>query len=237
MFSTAPPPAPAGGPLHRRTFLAAAGAERPRGGRGRSGRPGRSRPVPGAGGHRGAERAGVHRERAGSARAQAVAVGTDGRILAVGSNADIRRRIGPRTDVIDAAGGTIMAGIHDGHMHPLGAALASLNPSLGNAEMTVPELRAAVQAMLDATKEREPDGWLKVTDWNPVGLRPAGTVADRSILDALSTSRPIALQGSDFHNMPRQQPRPRRGRHRQAPPPTLPAGRSSGTATATPPAC
>ena len=49
--------------------------------------------------------------------------------------------------------------------------------------------------------DREPDGWLKVTDWNPVGLRPAGTVADRSILDALSTSRPIALQGSDFHNM------------------------------------
>jgi predicted amidohydrolase YtcJ len=30
---------------------------------------------------------------------------------------------------------------------------------------------------------------------------PPGTVADKSILDSLSTSRPIALQGSDFHNM------------------------------------
>lgn len=131
----------------------------------------------------------------------AVAIARDGTILEVGSNAVVRRMVGSGTAVIDAAGGTIMAGIHDGHMHPLGAALASLSPSLGNAEVTIPELRAAVQAMLDATKEREPDGWLNVTDWNPVGLRPAGTVADRSILDALSTSRPIALQGSDFHNM------------------------------------
>jgi predicted amidohydrolase YtcJ len=131
----------------------------------------------------------------------AVAIGRDGTILEVGSNADVRRLIGPGTEVIEAAGGTIMAGIHDGHMHPLGAALASLNPSLRNAEMTIPELRAAVQGMLDATRDREPDGWLEVTDWNPVGLKPAGTVADRSILDALSTSRPIALQGSDFHNM------------------------------------
>jgi len=131
----------------------------------------------------------------------AVAIGRDGAILEVGSNADVRRLIGSGTEVIDAAGGTIMAGIHDGHMHPLGAALGSLHPSLGNAETTVPELQAAIQAMLDATTEREPDGWLQVVDWNPVGLKPAGTVADKSMLDALETSRPIALQGSDFHNM------------------------------------
>ena len=131
----------------------------------------------------------------------AVAIGRDGTILQVGSNADVRRLVGSGTEVIDAAGATIMAGIHDGHMHPLGAARGSMNPSLGNAESTVPELQAAVQAMLDSTNDREPDGWLQVADWNPVGLKPAGTVADKSILDALKTTRPIALQGSDFHNM------------------------------------
>jgi len=131
----------------------------------------------------------------------AVAVGRDGRIVEVGSDADVRRLVGRGTEVIDAAGGTVMAGIHDGHMHPLAAALGALNPSLGNAVVTVPELQGAVQSMLAATKDREPDGWLTVTDWNPVGLLPAGTVVDRSILDALATSRPIALQGSDFHNM------------------------------------
>lgn len=131
----------------------------------------------------------------------AVAIGRDGTILEVGSNAEVRRLIGSGTEVVDAAGGTIMAGIHDGHMHPLGAARGSMNPSLRNAETTVPELQAAIQAMLDATSDQEPDGWLQVGDWNPVGLKPPGTVADRSILDALETARPIALQGSDFHNM------------------------------------
>ncbi|KUO09395.1 hypothetical protein AQJ58_25735 [Streptomyces sp. DSM 15324] len=53
---------------------------------------------------------------------------------------------------------------------------------------------------MDATAAQEPDGWLQVTDWNPVGLLPAGTVADKSLLDSLNTRRPIYLQGSDFHN-------------------------------------
>ncbi|MFF4503400.1 amidohydrolase [Streptomyces sp. NPDC001401] len=85
-------------------------------------------------------------------------------------------------------------------MHPLGAAAQSLNPSLGNASLTVPQFRAKIQEMLDATATQEPDGWLQVADWNPVGLLPAGTVADKKVLDSLNTRRPIFLQGSDFHN-------------------------------------
>ena len=131
---------------------------------------------------------------------EAVAIGADGRIQEVGTTRQIRRRIGRGTQVIDAQGGTIMSGIHDGHMHPLGAAAQSLNPSLHNASMTVPELQAALQALLDASTSQEPDGWLQITDWSPVGLLPAGTVANKSFLDALKTSRPIYLQGSDFHN-------------------------------------
>jgi predicted amidohydrolase YtcJ len=132
--------------------------------------------------------------------AQAIAIGTDGRIQAVGSNREIRRMADRRTEVLHADGGTIMAGIHDGHMHPLGAATQSLNPSLGNVSMTVPQLQATLQGFLDDTDEEEPDGWLQVTDWSPVGLLPTGTVAHRSMLDALDTSRPILIQGSDFHN-------------------------------------
>lgn len=131
---------------------------------------------------------------------EAVAIADDGTIVEVGTTREIRRRMSRRTEVIDADGGTIMAGIHDGHMHPLGAAKQSLNPSLDNASMTVPELQAVLQGFLDATDDQEPDGWLDVTDWSPVGLLPAGTVADKQMLDALDTARPIRLQGSDFHN-------------------------------------
>jgi predicted amidohydrolase YtcJ len=132
--------------------------------------------------------------------AEAVAIGADGRIQAVGSTREIRRLGDRRTDVLHAGGGTIMAGIHDGHMHPLGAAEQAMNPSLGNVSMTVPEIQAALQGFLDASADAGPDAWLQVTDWSPVGLLPAGTVADRSMLDALKTTRPIYIQGSDFHN-------------------------------------
>jgi predicted amidohydrolase YtcJ len=132
--------------------------------------------------------------------ASAIAIGADGNIVAVGSNSKIRRLFGYGTQVIDAAGGTVMAGIQDGHMHPLAAAAQSLNPSLDNAELTVGELQSALQAMLDASSDQEPDGWLQVTNWNPVGILPPGTVANKSMLDALDTARPIYLQGSDFHN-------------------------------------
>jgi hypothetical protein len=133
-------------------------------------------------------------------RLEAVAVAADGTVLEVGTTAAVRRRIGRGTQVVDARGGTIMAGIQDGHMHPLGAARQSMRPSLGNAQTTVSELRARLQGFLDATPDQEPDGWLEVTDWNPVGLLPAVTVATKAILDALPTRRPIYLQGSDFHN-------------------------------------
>ncbi len=117
----------------------------------------------------------------GPAPASAVAIGVDGCIVGVGSNAEMRRLVGSSTEVIDAAGGTVMAGIHDGHMHPLPAAEQSLNPSLDNAELTVPELQAALQAMLDATSDKEPGGWLQVTNWNPVGLlRPGRSPTSRS---------------------------------------------------------
>ncbi|MCL8016232.1 hypothetical protein [Streptomyces sp. AS02] len=118
--------APAGGPLHRRTFLAAAGA---------------GALSVAAAGTAAQAATGRHPVRVstmilngrgftaahGSTRARAVAVGRDGRILEVGCDADIRRRIGPRTVVIDAAVGTVMPGFQNGHMHPLGAAAQSLN--------------------------------------------------------------------------------------------------------------
>lgn len=127
---------PAGGPLHRRTFLTAAGAgalavaaasPTARAATGR--RPVRVTTV--------VLNGRVFTGTPAGPPPQAVAIGGDGKVLEVGSNAEIRRRIGHRTVVIDADGGTVMPGIQDGHMHPLGAAMQSLDPSLGNATMTV----------------------------------------------------------------------------------------------------
>jgi predicted amidohydrolase YtcJ len=130
--------------------------------------------------------------------AQAVAIGNDGLILAVGSNEDVERYKGADTEVIDANGGTIMPGIHDSHQHPISGAEGTYYPSLGNESMTIAELQDRVRGFLEESADLEPDGWLVVVDWNPAGLTDG--VAHRMYLDVLQTARPIFLAGSDFHN-------------------------------------
>ncbi|MEV6753379.1 amidohydrolase [Streptomyces sp. NPDC051214] len=137
----------------------------------------------------------------GHAPARAVAVGRDGKILAVGRDAALKRFIGRDTEVVDGRGGTLMSGIHDGHAHPMGAADRSLKPSLAGAEQTVEELRKTLTEFLKDSNDQEPDGWLVVEDWNPVGLLPHGTAPHHSMLDALPTRRPVALIGGDGHNL------------------------------------
>lgn len=133
--------------------------------------------------------------------ARAIAIGWDGRILAVGSERELHRLKGRRTEVVDAAGGTVIAGIHDGHVHPMYAGLRALNPTLGDAELTAAEVTALVGSFLDdPTYGTEPDAWLTVEGWNPAGT-PADTLPDRAILDTLPTARPLALNGSDGHNL------------------------------------
>jgi predicted amidohydrolase YtcJ len=130
--------------------------------------------------------------------AEALAIGRDGVILAVGTNEDAERYRGSGTDVIDAHGGTVMPGIHDAHQHPFSGAEGTAYPSLENASLTVAELQEKVRGfLLDAAGEA-PDSWLVVVDWNPAGLTDA--IAHRSYLDVLDAGRPIFLQGSDFHN-------------------------------------
>ncbi|MFB7369341.1 amidohydrolase [Streptomyces sp. NPDC056222] len=132
---------------------------------------------------------------------EAVAVGRDGRILATGRGNELRRLVGRDTEVVDARGATVMSGIHDGHVHPLGAGSRSLRPSLEGAETTKEELLAILTGFLKDTPGQEPDGWLVVEDWNPVGLLPQGTLPHHSLLDTLPTRRPVALVGGDGHNI------------------------------------
>ncbi|MGW7098624.1 amidohydrolase [Streptomyces sp. NPDC054838] len=145
----------------------------------------------------------VYTGRAGGPPADAVAVGRDGRILATGTSASVRRHAGRDTEVVDARGNTVMSGIHDGHVHPLGAGERSLRPSLASAETTVAELTALLTGFLADTggPGAEPGGWLVVEDWNPVGLLPAGTAPHHAVLDALPTRRPVVLVGGDGHNL------------------------------------
>jgi predicted amidohydrolase YtcJ len=95
--------------------------------------------------------------------AQALAI-EDGKIQAVGSNAQILKLKSPTTQVIDAAGKTVIPGLNDSHLHIIREGLNY------NAELRwdgVTSLKQALQ-MLKEQAARTPDGaWIKVVGgWN-----------------------------------------------------------------------
>ena len=129
---------------------------------------------------------------------QAVAV-ADGRLAYVGSDAGVSAFIGPKTTTVDLHGRTLMPGLIDGHMHPLEGGAQLLGCSLNYEQLTVAQFQARIQGCLDATKSREPDGWLDVESWYQQGMVPADARMSRATLDALKTSRPITVSDGYGH--------------------------------------
>jgi hypothetical protein len=66
-------------------------------------------------------------------------------------------------------------------------------------QLSVEEMQAKIQACLDQTRSREPDGWLEVVNWFQEGMMPAGIQTTRETLDALKTKRPIVVISSFGH--------------------------------------
>lgn len=126
--------------------------------------------------------------------AQAVAV-RDGRILAVGSAADIERLRGPATTVFDAAESTILPGIHDAHFHVSMGANGIEDAQLGD----VTDL-AQLTATLREHARTTPDEWV-VGRRLTYGLRIDGRTLGRTDLDAIVPDRPVAVFSIDFHTV------------------------------------
>src|SRR5436309_1303060 len=88
---------------------------------------------------------------------QAVAV-QGGKILRVGTDEDVLKTRGPRTEVIDLGGQTVLPGLIDSHVHPGGAAMTEFDHPIPDME--------TVQDVLDYVRGRAkalPEGaWIEV---------------------------------------------------------------------------
>lgn len=124
----------------------------------------------------------------------------DGRVLAVGTDAAVASFIGPQTTVVALRGRFVMPGLVDAHMHPFSAGQQLTKCNLNYATQTVPQLQAAIQACLDATRAREPDQWLEVVNWNREVMLPEGVTTSAVTLDTLNTRRPIIVLSSQGHS-------------------------------------
>lgn len=134
--------------------------------------------------------------------AEALAV-RDGVIVAVGSEADVRAHAGPDTRVVDLAGGTLLPGINDSHIHAI--SLGTLTPPL-TLDVAYPSVRSiadVVDLVRAAAGARQPGEWITGSGWD-VGfldecLHEPGRQPTRHDLDAVSPDNPVFLQDFSYH--------------------------------------
>ncbi|MFT3776595.1 MAG: amidohydrolase family protein [Minicystis sp.] len=101
-------------------------------------------------------------------RAEAVAI-REGHVAAVGSDAEVRRFVGPATRVVDLHGRTVTPGLVDAHCHlyGLGEALESL--SLRG----LPSVEAVAKVVGEAARSRAAGEWITGQGWDQNRWSPA----------------------------------------------------------------
>jgi predicted amidohydrolase YtcJ len=120
--------------------------------------------------------------------ATALAVRGD-RIIAVGTDREVRRFAGAGTRVEDLAGRRVVPGFHDAHMH-LPAARAADLAGARDTDAIIERLRAFGASL-------EPGAWLTGRGWTP-DMFPAGR-PHRRWLDAAFPETPVLITDRDGH--------------------------------------
>ena len=126
-------------------------------------------------------------------RVEAVAV-RDGRIVSVGSDANVRSAIGPRTRVIEVRGRTVTPGFGDAHVHALSAGIESLLCDLSGLR----GLDAYLRAISDYAAANPDEPWIRGSGWSMADF-PAG-IPSREDLDRILPDRPAFLDSRDGHS-------------------------------------
>jgi predicted amidohydrolase YtcJ len=117
--------------------------------------------------------------------AEAVAV-QDGKIAAVGTDADVLKHKGPKTRVIDAGGKVVLPGLMDSHSHPVGAALSEWKESLPD-----PKSLSDVFAFIRKKAETTPEGdWIVLRYAFPTRLDEA-RFPTKAELDMAAPKHPV----------------------------------------------
>jgi len=115
----------------------------------------------------------------------------DGKVLAVGSTADIRKLVGPSTRVIEAGGKTVLPGLVDTHLHLLQGALHWKNEVRADAAKSLEDIGNLIKARAAQTP---PGTWILIRGgwhWSQIRERRMPT---REELDAIAPDHPVHVQ-------------------------------------------
>ncbi len=131
--------------------------------------------------------------------AQALAA-KDGRIVVLGSDADVEPHVGPDTEVIDLEGMTAIPGLIEGHGHFMGVGEASLQLDL----MDVANWDEVVAMVEEAVAQAEPGelirgrGWHQ-EKWDRVPEPNVDGLPFHHSLSAVSPDNPVVLRHASGH--------------------------------------
>jgi predicted amidohydrolase YtcJ len=132
---------------------------------------------------------------------QAVAVRGD-KIIAVGTTRHVKQWIGPRTEVIDLKGKTLLPGVNDSHAHVAwtGLAMSSLNVSYPGVQ-SIADVAAMVEAKVATVA---PGTWIRGEGWNEAYF-PDGQGGyiepTKWDLDPVSPANPVILTHFSGHSI------------------------------------
>jgi len=125
--------------------------------------------------------------------AQAVAV-SGGKIIAVGSNADIQKLKGPKTQVVDLQGRFVMPGFNDAHTHLASGGFEKLNVDLvGTKSLDEMKRRIAARAKTAAAGE-----WITGRGWDHT-LWAVQKTPTRQDIDSVTGDHPAIFNRVDGH--------------------------------------
>jgi predicted amidohydrolase YtcJ len=134
----------------------------------------------------------VHTGEPGPATVDALAV-TGNRIAALGEEAIALR--GPRTEVVDLAGGALLPGFQDAHIHAVVGGLQKLGCDLAVVH-DLEDYRAAIRAFAD---DHPRASWIQGSGW--YGDVFPGGFPHRDELDRLVPGRPAVFLSHDAHGV------------------------------------
>jgi predicted amidohydrolase YtcJ len=128
-------------------------------------------------------------------RAQAFAVdNTTGRILAVGTNDEVRRVGSQHADLIDLRGRTVLPGFIDAHIHLLDTAYRAHYIDAGQSSSE----DEAAELVRQRAAQTPVGSWILGGHWDK-NLWPGGNFPSKASLDAAAPEHPVALWSKDGH--------------------------------------
>jgi len=124
----------------------------------------------------------------------------DGAIVALGSNADVARFVGPSTEVIDLAGQLAVPGFIEGHGHFTGIG----NAKLGLELLDTTSWEQILQMVAQAVETARPGQWIVGRGWHQEKWTstPAGSVEGfptHESLSRVSPDNPVVLTHASGH--------------------------------------